>query len=72
MENQDFQARKKEYGRIHDRFWSSSNKSKYRWITYDLLIEKECMTGYNQDDTTISTDFSTRNIKRIEDGNNIS
>ena len=30
------------------------------------------MTGYNQDDTTISTDFSTRNIKRIEDGNNIS
>jgi len=72
MENWDFQVKKEEYNRLHDRVWSSSNESRYRQITYDLLIEEECMIRYNQDDTRISTNCSTRNIEIIEDGNNIS
>ena len=72
MEDWDIQVRKETYSGLHDKVQNIGHKGWYRWFTHHLLVEKECVNGYYQNDIRIPTDSNARNTQRVEDGHNIS
>ena len=71
MEDWNVQTRKEAYSRLYNRVWSIGYKDWNRQVTCYLLVEEEYASGYNQDNTGIPTNNSSRKTQRIEDSNYI-
>jgi len=64
MKDRNIQARKEIHSRLYDRIWNIGHEGWHKQVIYHFLIEEECASGYNQNNTRILTDSYIWDIQR--------